>query len=76
MTAANAGVVSRPGGYRQALERVRTASITARDNGGRIVVLGEGMASLFLGDPNGETTYWGKDSVMFMEEVLTWLARP
>ena len=23
------------------------------DNGGRIVVLGEGMASLFLGDPNG-----------------------
>ena len=23
------------------------------ENGGRIVVLGEGMASLFLGDPNG-----------------------
>jgi len=46
------------------------------DNGGRIVVLGEGMASLFLGDPNGVrlsgslnelTPYWGKDSAMFME---------
>ena len=55
------------------------------DNGGRIVVLGEGMASLFLGDPNGvrlaggpnaPTTYWGKDSAIFMEELLTWLAVP
>lgn len=54
------------------------------DNGGRIVVLGEGMASLFLGDPNGvrlsggrngPTTYWGKDSAIFMEELLTWLSR-
>lgn len=54
------------------------------DNGGRIVVLGEGMASLFLGDPNGVrlsgginnlTPYWGKDSAIFMEEVLGWLAR-
>jgi hypothetical protein len=49
-------------------------------------VLGEGMASLFLGDPAGvrlsgvpndptRTTYWGKDSAIFMEEVLRWLAR-
>jgi hypothetical protein len=54
------------------------------DNGGRIVVLGEGMASLFLGDPSGvrltgglnsPTTYWGKDSAIFMEELLTWLSR-
>jgi hypothetical protein len=56
------------------------------DNGGRIVVLGEGMASLFLGDPNGVrltgapndptmTTYWGKDSAIFMEELLMWLSR-
>jgi hypothetical protein len=54
------------------------------DSGGRIVVLGEGMASLFLGDPNGvrlsggantPTTYWGKDSAIFMEEVLMWLSR-
>jgi hypothetical protein len=54
------------------------------DTGGRIVVLGEGMASLFLGDPNGVrlsgdqknlTPYWGQDSAVFMEEVLTWLSR-
>jgi hypothetical protein len=54
------------------------------DNGARIVVLGEGMASLFLGDPDGvrlsggpnsPTTYWGKDSAIFMEELLTWLSR-
>jgi hypothetical protein len=53
------------------------------DNGGRVVVLGEGMASLFLGDPNAVrlsgdlkniTPYWGPDSAMFMEEVLGWLA--
>jgi hypothetical protein len=53
-------------------------------NGGRIVVLGEGMASLFLGDPNAVrlsgdlknlTPYWGKDSAIFMEEVLAWLVR-
>jgi hypothetical protein len=56
------------------------------DSGGRVVVLGEGMASLFLGDPNGvrlagdstgatPTTYWGKDSAIFMEELLSWLTR-
>ena len=52
-------------------------------NGGRIVVVAEGMASLFLGDPKGvrlsggrnvPTVYWGKDSAIFMEEVLAWLA--
>ncbi|MGH9311491.1 MAG: hypothetical protein ACRD1U_19080 [Vicinamibacterales bacterium] len=57
---------------------------TRLGTGGRIVVLGEGMASLFLGDPKGVrlsgdrknlTPYWGKDSAIFMEEVLTWLAR-
>jgi hypothetical protein len=52
----------------------------------RIVVFGEGMASLFLGAPNGVrltgaprdatgTTYWGKDSAIFMEELLMWLSR-
>jgi hypothetical protein len=56
------------------------------DNGARIVVLGEGMAALFLGTPHGvrltgvpydptRTVYWGKDSAIFMEELLTWLAR-
>ena len=57
------------------------------DGGGRIIVLAEGMASLFLGSPNGRRLvavndnagpdlYWGKDSAIFMEEVLTWLAAP
>ena len=57
---------------------------TRLDSGGRIVVLGEGMASLFLGDPAGVrlsgdlknlTPYWGPDSAIFMEEVLAWLSR-
>ena len=60
------------------------------DNGARIVVMAEGMASLFLGSPDGvrlhedpvnpgNTKWWGKDSYVFMEEVLAWLlaaARP
>ena len=52
--------------------------------GGRVIVMGEGMASLFLGtregvrltgiprDPTG-TTYWGKDSAPFMADVFAWL---
>ena len=52
------------------------------DSGARIVVMAEGMASLFLGvpdavrlyeDPAGNTKWWGKDSRVFMEEVLAWL---
>jgi hypothetical protein len=51
------------------------------DNGARIVVMGEGMASLFLGVPEGirltvqpaNPKWWGKDSLIFMEEVLSWL---
>ena len=59
-------------------------AFTRFDNGGRVVVLGEGMATLFLGDPKGVrlsgtqtdiTPYWGKDSAIFMEEVLLWLSR-
>ena len=53
---------------------------------GRVVVMGEGMASLLMGEPQGvrltgasrdasQTTYWGKDSAIFMEELLTWLIR-
>ena len=55
-------------------------------NGGRVVVMAEGMASLFMGVPEGQrltgpprdaqnTVYWGKDSAIFMEEVIAWLAR-
>ena len=51
---------------------------------GRIVVMGEAMASILLGTLAGErlsgvprdaqnTTYWGKDSEIFMDEVMTWL---
>ncbi|HEX2855669.1 MAG TPA: hypothetical protein VHO24_20710 [Opitutaceae bacterium] len=61
------------------------ASVT-RENGARIVVVGEGMASLFLGKPEGvrltgvsrdfsQTTYWGKDSAVFMEELIAWLVK-
>lgn len=56
------------------------------ENGARIIVMAEGMASMLLGVPNGErltgeprdprkTTYWGKDSAKFMEEVFAWLAK-
>ncbi len=55
-------------------------------NGAKIVVIGEGMASMFLGTPEGvrlsgvtrdfaRTTYWGKDSALFMEELITWLVK-
>ncbi len=55
--------------------------------GARIVVMGEGMASLLgLGVPEGVrlsgiprdprgTKYWGKDSTVFIEEVFAWLVK-
>ncbi|HEY0969252.1 MAG TPA: hypothetical protein VGD88_17795 [Opitutaceae bacterium] len=56
------------------------------EGGGRIVVMGEGMASIFLGKPEGVrltgkdrdavgTVYWGKDSALFMDEVIAWLVK-
>jgi hypothetical protein len=62
------------------------AAVAEAGAGGKVVVMAEGMASLFLGQPEGvrltgvpndpmQTTYWGKDSVIFMEELLTWLIR-
>jgi hypothetical protein len=52
----------------------------------RVVVMSEGMASAFLGTPEGvrltgvprdpaNTVYWGKDSAKFMEEVVAWLVQ-
>jgi hypothetical protein len=49
-------------------------------------VLSDAMATLFLGTADGVrltgvprnpllTTYWGKDSAIFMEELLTWLIK-
>jgi hypothetical protein len=60
------------------------AASTSLPNGARIVVLAEGMASLFLGRPEGQrltgpprdaqnTVYWGKDSAIFMQEIVAWL---
>jgi hypothetical protein len=54
--------------------------------GGRIIVLAEGMASMFLGKSEGQrltgvvrdatkTTYWGKDSKIFMEEIISFLIK-
>ncbi len=54
------------------------------DNGGRVIVIAEAMAPLFYGSQNGtrltgttpaDTQYWGKDSVVFMEEVIAWLMK-
>lgn len=58
-----------------------SAAFATLDNGARIVVMGEGMASLFLGDSDAvrltvddaNPKWWGKDSFIFMEEVLSWL---
>lgn len=52
--------------------------------GGRIIVLSEAMAAIFLGTADGErlsgtprnyaeTNYWGKDSQKFNADILTWL---
>jgi hypothetical protein len=60
------------------------AAWTKVNNGGRVVVIAEGMASLFLGEPGAvrlqvdkanpaNTKWWGKDSAVYMEEVLAWL---
>ena len=62
------------------------AASTAVGTTGRVVVLGDAMATLFLGTPDGvrmtgvprdpsRTTFWGKDSAIFMEELLTWLIK-
>ncbi|MEM7548575.1 MAG: hypothetical protein AAF363_02810 [Bacteroidota bacterium] len=48
-------------------------------NGGKIVVMADGMASLLMGSAEGvrltgtvpaDTRYWGKDSRIFMQEML------
>jgi len=61
------------------------ASFMQVENGGRIIALAEAMAYLGLGTEHGErltgvprnpqkTTYWGKDTELFMKEVRNWLA--
>lgn len=52
--------------------------------GGKIIVLSEGMAAALMGTKEGtrlsgvsrnpaRTIYWGKDSIPFMNEVIAWL---
>lgn len=52
--------------------------------GGKIVLLGDGMAAGLMGTRDGErlsgvprdpskTTYWGRDSKVFLTEVIAWL---
>jgi hypothetical protein len=59
------------------------AAWTETPGRGRVVVMGDAMASILLGQPEGvrlgggqrpgDTVYWGKDSRIFMTEVLSWL---
>ncbi len=54
------------------------------EGGGKIVALAEAMVYMLMGTPHGvrlsgvyrdpsQTTYWGKDSHVFMDEVRQWL---
>ena len=53
---------------------------TKLDNGGKLYVIGETMVGLLMGFPDGErnvhkrmqTRWWGKDSHLFMEELIMW----
>lgn len=56
----------------------------ALPQGGKIIVMSDGMAGLLLGRPDGErfsgtgpsdSRYWGKDSRIFMEEILAFLLK-
>lgn len=62
------------------------ATSTTVGSTGKVVVMSDAMATLFMGTPEGvrltgvprdpsRTTYWGKDSVVFVEELLTWLVK-
>jgi hypothetical protein len=62
------------------------AASTTVGKTGKVVVLSDAMVTLLLGTPEGvrltgvprdpsRTTYWGKDSAIFMEELLTWLIK-
>ena len=62
------------------------AAFKTLESGARIIVMAEAMPTLFLGTPEGvrltgvpndpsRTTYWGKDSAIFMQEALAWLIK-
>lgn len=52
--------------------------------GGKIIMMSDGMAGLLLGKPDGvrfsgtgtsDSKYWGKDSRLFMQEILAFLTK-
>ncbi len=56
------------------------------EGGGKIIVMADAMATLFMGVEGAErlsgvpgnpreTTYWGPDSYAFMKDVFTWLVK-
>ena len=60
------------------------SAFTILPKGGKIIVMSDGMAGLLLGRPDGErfsgtgpgdSKYWGKDSRLFMEEILSFLLK-
>lgn len=56
------------------------SSFVHLDNGGKLYVAGETMVALLMGYPDGErnvhkmmeTRWWGKDSQLYMKELLEW----
>lgn len=56
------------------------ASFVRFDNGGKLYVAGETMVALLMGYPDGErnvhkmmeSRWWGKDSRIYMKELLEW----
>lgn len=63
------------------MEQGRQISAFVRlDNGGKLYVAGETMVALLMGYPDGErnvhkmmkTHWWGKDSRIYMKELLEW----
>jgi hypothetical protein len=60
------------------------AAYTNLRRGGKLIVMSDGMAGLLMGMPNGErfsgtgpsdSKYWGKDSEIFMKEILKFLVQ-
>ncbi len=59
------------------------ASYVKTPNGGKLFVAGETMVALLMGGPNGErnvhrrmdSKWWGKDSRLYMTELLSWCLR-
>ena len=55
------------------------------EGGGKLVVMSDAMAALLMGEPNGvrfsgtgpnDSKYWGKDSEVFMNEIIAFVANP